>query len=280
MGDSMAADYSVKLALFDRFAEPELIRLIRDLPIAPGARVLDAGCGAGAALAALRRRVGPGGLVVGVDLSSAHLEAARASGGPLAQADFSRLPFRDGSFDAAWMLNALNHAADPAATLRGVAAAVAPGGRVAIVQSSFLPDMMFAWDLHFERRVYDACLRAYRDIHALDERDTGAIRRLVGLARDAGLADVIAQTIAIERLAPLAAADQEYLQHAVFEGYWGLKLRPYLSARDWSTLTALTDPASPEYVLRRADFHHLQTLTAVVGVRPGGAAPVSARPDP
>jgi hypothetical protein len=43
MGDSMAADYSAKLTLFERFAEPELTRLIGDLPIAPGARVLDAG---------------------------------------------------------------------------------------------------------------------------------------------------------------------------------------------------------------------------------------------
>jgi ubiquinone/menaquinone biosynthesis C-methylase UbiE len=80
----------------------------------------------------------------------------------LVQADFSRLPFRDGAFDLIWTLNALNHAADPTAVLRGLIAATAPGGRVAIAQSSFMPDMMFAWDLHFERRVYEACVAGHR----------------------------------------------------------------------------------------------------------------------
>ena len=268
MGDSAAADYAAKLTLFERFAEPELTRLIGELPLAGASRVLDAGCGAGSALAAFGRRLGPGSLVVGLDLATAHLQAARTKAAALVQGDFSRLPFRGGTFDLVWMLNALNHAADPAAALRGIVAATAPGGRIVIAQSSFLPDMMFAWDLHFERRVYDACLRAYRDLYGLLERDTGAIRRLAGLAREAGLDGVTAHTIAIERLAPLAPADQRYLQEAVFDGYWGAKLRPYLSSGDWRRLTVLTDPDSAEYALRRPDFHHLQTLTAVVGVRP------------
>jgi SAM-dependent methyltransferase len=269
-GGSTSADYAAKLSLYDRFAEPELRRLIGGLPLAAGARVLDAGCGSGGVLAAFVRRLDAAALVVGIDLAVAHLQAARDSGARLVQADFSRLPVRDAAFDLVWMLNALHHAADPAAVLRGIIAAVAPGGRIVIAQSSFLPDMLFAWDQHFERRVYDACLRAYRDLLRLSERETGGIRRLAGLAREAGLDDVTVRTVVVERTAPLTPADRRYFHEAVFQGYWGPKLKPYLSAADWSELTALTDAASPAYALDRADFHHVQTLTVASGIRPRG----------
>ena len=51
----------------------------------------------------------------------------------------------------------------------------------------------------------------------------------------------------------------------VFNGYWGERVRPYLSEADWRTLSALCDPDSEDFCLRRDDFHHMQTLTVVTG---------------
>ena len=265
LADAHTADYGDKLEGFARFAAAELAALVGVLGVSHATRVLDVGCGTGFMLPILQRHVGPTGLVVGLDLARAHLLRATGRGIRLVQGDFERLPFRPGVFDAIWMVNALNHAADPRRLMETLIDAVSPGGALAVTQSAFLPDMMFAWDLRLERMVREACLRAYRDAYGLRETDTAGIRRIVGLLREARLLDVSVNTIVIERIAPLDEADERYLRETVFQGYWGRKLRPYLSRKDWNTLSALCDPASTQYALRRADFHHLQTLTLVHG---------------
>ena len=69
----------------------------------PGAHVLDVACGPGRNLPLLLDAVGPGGRVVGVDISSSMLLRARsrAIDAELLEADISDgLPFGDGMFDA------------------------------------------------------------------------------------------------------------------------------------------------------------------------------------
>ena len=61
-------------------------------------RLLDVGCGTGVALSALERL---GWSVVGVDVSEAMLERARARGVAARRYDGRTLPFADASFDAA-----------------------------------------------------------------------------------------------------------------------------------------------------------------------------------
>jgi SAM-dependent methyltransferase len=62
---------------FDRvigvFGEAALARL----PLAPGARVLEVGCGSGTILLDLAQRIAPGGTLVGVDISRPLVERAR-----------------------------------------------------------------------------------------------------------------------------------------------------------------------------------------------------------
>src|SRR5215469_4614200 len=95
LGDTPERDYSRKLRLFSAFAEPELRAAIASLQVEPGMRVLDAGCGTGETLGWLAARVAPSGLAVGIDLSTSHLDAARAALPPnalLLQADLERSP--------------------------------------------------------------------------------------------------------------------------------------------------------------------------------------------
>jgi SAM-dependent methyltransferase len=270
LGDSPSRQYGGKLELFNRFAEPELRGLIGQLELRRGQRVLDAGCGVGLVTAWLAEQVAPAGVAIGTDLSLAHARASRqrttSSGRPLdvVVGDLSALPLRTGTFDAVWCANTINHLRDPLAGVRALATLLRPNGRLALLQSAFLPDMFFAWDQRLEAEVTRANRQYYRDKYGLDERDVTSMRALLGLLRDAGLADASVTTVVIERASPLSEIDTVYFHDTVFNGYWGERVRPYLTAADWAELQQLCDPASPRYCLRRPDFHHLQTLTMVV----------------
>ena len=159
----------------------------------------------------------------------------------------------------------MNHLRDTVAGVAAMAALLRPGGRIALGQSSFLPDMYFAWDARLERLVNEAVRQYYRDRYRLDERDLAAVRATVGLLRRAGLKNVRSRTFMIERLAPLRPEDERYLVETIFRDTWGTRLRPYLADDDHDTLMRLCDPAHPDFSLRRADFHFLQTFTLAVG---------------
>ncbi|MGH3936008.1 MAG: class I SAM-dependent methyltransferase [Pseudonocardiaceae bacterium] len=96
-------------------------------------RVLEIGCGSAPCA---RWLVAQGGHVVGLDLSAGMLRhavrAARETGlfVPLVQADASRLPFANRSFDLACSaFGAVPFVADSAAVMREVARVLRPGGR-------------------------------------------------------------------------------------------------------------------------------------------------------
>ena len=269
LGDTTERDYTGKLRLFAAFAEPELRSAIRDLGLEPGMRVLDAGCGTGEALKWLADEIAPGGAAVGLDLARAHVAAARdyASPGMLAvQADLLRAPFPAHSFDFVWCVNTLNHLRNPVGGIKALAALAKPGSRIVLGQSSFLPDMYFAWDARLERLTNEAVRQYYRDRYRVSERDLTSVRSLVGWARTAGLRDVNARTISIERISPLRPADRAYLLQAVFRDTWAQRLQPYLSAADYAELQALCDPQDVRFALTRPDFHFLQCFTLVSGV--------------
>lgn len=115
---------------------PAFATAVAEFGLRPGDRVLDAGCGTGRALEALRAAVGPGGTVLGADLTPQMLEAARAAGrdaqGALLLADVARLPVRDGVLDAVFAAGLIAHLPDPGTNLRELARVVRPGGGLAL----------------------------------------------------------------------------------------------------------------------------------------------------
>ena len=271
LGDTPGRDYSLKLRLFNAFAEPELRSAIASLHLTPGMTVLDGGCGTGETLTWLAAAVAPRGRAVGIDLSTSHLHAARAAQSPatlLLQADLLKAPLAPRSFDLVWSVNTVHHLRDPLAGARALAALLRPGGRLALGQSSLLPDMYFAWDARLERVTTEAVRAYYRDRYHLSEQDLAAVRGVVGLLREAGLARVSVRTLVIERCAPLDPSARAWLLDAIFRGTWGERLRPYLAPADYEALTRLCNPQHPEFALQRPDFHFLQTFTLALGESP------------
>lgn len=115
---------------------PSYAAAVGQLGLRPGDAVLDAGCGTGRALPALRAVVGPRGTVLGVDLTPAMLEAAARAGrtesGVLIRADVAQLPLRDGSLDAVFGAGLISHLARPGADTAELARVVRPGGVLAL----------------------------------------------------------------------------------------------------------------------------------------------------
>ncbi|MEW2418016.1 methyltransferase domain-containing protein [Streptomyces sp. NPDC046866] len=111
--------------------------------IAPGERVLDIGCGAGATTRLAARAAGPEGSALGLDLSGPLLERGRAAAERegignvrFEQGDAQVHPLPRGSFDLALSRFGVMFFADPAAAFAHIAAALRPGGRVALLAAA------------------------------------------------------------------------------------------------------------------------------------------------
>ena len=99
-----------------------------------GARVLEIGCGNGRFLSQLRRAL-PGLEYHGLDLS-ATLVAALPEWMHGRQGDMQSLPYGAAEFDAAFMIESLEHAPDWRAALAEAARVVKPGGRLAVIDKN------------------------------------------------------------------------------------------------------------------------------------------------
>jgi ubiquinone/menaquinone biosynthesis C-methylase UbiE len=123
-------------------------RLLREIGLAPGMRVLDLGCGAGDVSMLAAELVGPSGVVIGIDRSPDVLLVARnrSREARLEQVEFKETSLESLSdpipFDAVIGRYVLIHQADPTAFLRAAAAHVRPGGILALHEPGYLEEWM------------------------------------------------------------------------------------------------------------------------------------------
>jgi len=110
----------------DPFTAKRVARFLSEIP--KGARVLDAGCGRGDALKLIRA----GGVdASGVDISATGIELAKAAcpTAVLKVASFEEgLPFVDGSFDAIYSGDVIEHVYDTGQMARELQRVLRPGG--------------------------------------------------------------------------------------------------------------------------------------------------------
>jgi len=140
-------------------------RIVEALRLQPGERVLDVGSGPGFLASAIADRVGASGQVCGVDISEPLLAVSRAHCAHQTWVDFrhgdaTKLPFRDGLFDAAVVTQVLEYVVDVHAALTELHRVLCSGARVLILDTDWdsivwhttnrerMNRVLAAWDEH------------------------------------------------------------------------------------------------------------------------------------
>jgi ubiquinone/menaquinone biosynthesis C-methylase UbiE len=147
-----------------RWRDPVQRASLEALDISASDRLLDVGCGTGAAS---RAAAEIGASVVGVDLSPKMISEAVTLAGrrenlTFEVADVEHLPFRDGRFTAVLCSNAFHHYPDPSRAVSEMARVLAPGGRLAIgdatsdLRAARIADRFLRWCEPGHVRLYRA----------------------------------------------------------------------------------------------------------------------------
>lgn len=166
--------------------------LVDELAVQPGERVLDVGCGRGAALVPLARAVGPTGTALGIDLSPRMVQrtAQDLVGMPQVQvwvADACAPDLPASSFDVVASSLVLFFLPDPGAAVATWSQLLVPGGRLGV--ATFGPQ-----DERWKR--IDAVFTPYLPAAMLDARTSGqrgpfsSDEGMAQLLHDSGLVDV------------------------------------------------------------------------------------------
>jgi SAM-dependent methyltransferase len=131
--------------LVEAFAGPEL--LVERLGLAPGMRVLDAGCGPGRLTIRLARAVEPGGEVVALDSQRAmleklerRLEAENITNVRTLEAGLGEEALSREAFDRVLLAFVLGEVRDREAAARELYAALKPGGILSVTEGFGDPD--------------------------------------------------------------------------------------------------------------------------------------------
>jgi ubiquinone/menaquinone biosynthesis C-methylase UbiE len=158
------------------------------LDIQAGQRILDVGCGTGEDVLRMAERVGPTGLVVGIDGSqfmvATALQRAESFGLPvqLAAGDAHQLEFADESFDACRADRIFMHLESPPQALHEMVRVTRRGGRVLVYEVDFETLTVDVSDRLVTRKIVNVWCDGFRN---------GWLGRHVpALFQEAGLQDI------------------------------------------------------------------------------------------
>jgi ubiquinone/menaquinone biosynthesis C-methylase UbiE len=251
-------EYASLLAARHAAHQTELRRFLEDRWGGQDLAVLEVACGDGFYAAAFDDLLGDEAQVVALDVLPAFLrwasqcrwEGRRPRRTSFVAANAERLPFGDHAFDLVWCAQSLISLPDPAASLAEMARVVRPDGVVAILENDRLHEIQLPWPPELEIAFREAERLAEADSDAAEKPHAG--RFLESLMLEAGLKPIERASLAIDRMAPLAAADEAFLQaylHELFERA-GERLEP-AQRRE---LQGLTSPGSPDYLPAQPSF--------------------------
>jgi SAM-dependent methyltransferase len=249
----------LELAAFHRAFDEELRALVERVPARDDARVLDVGCGDGFYTELWARRLGGRGRVTGLDVNEAFLELARnringrADGriefvkGAIGRSEVAAA----GAFDVVWCAQNLYSFREPESALRQMAAAVRPGGIVAVLENDTLHQLLVPWPSRVEMALRAAERAAFEDETSRPGKYYVG-RRLPATLAAAGIAPAGFCTQCIDRTAPLDATLELFLK-----SYFARLLRrtsPYLEAAMLAELRELVLPESESYLPKQPYF--------------------------
>ena len=260
--------YAHKLALSDFLRESTIRSAIQALKLPSGSRGLDAGCGIGSNALLLSEAVGPGGHVIGLDLSSEFLVIARKiakKSGLSEQTSFqegnvNQLPFDDDSFDWALSVDCVGYASlEPLPLVKELARVVKPGGSVAILGWSSQQLLPGYPQLEARLNTTSAGIAPFTK----GKRPELHFLRALGWFGDAGLKELRAQTFVGDIKAPLSDDIRSALI-SLFQMRWG-EPQSELSQEDWEEYQRLCQPESPDFILNLPDYYAFFTYSLFHG---------------
>ncbi len=271
----------------DELRAPETAQLAGELLRADDRAVVDIGAGAGGSAAAFAEALfGTGGAVTIVDsapelLSEAVGHARRSVGTGVdvrsVTADAAADELVDsvrstngGGADLVFASFVVHHLPDQLAGLRRLAELLAPGGRLAVLETGLEPRVL-PWDVGLGEPGLEGRLAAARGgwFQQMRAEMPGSVRLPVGWSAalsQAGLEDVRSWSSLIDRPAPVSGvALSAVLGHL---RWLREDAEQRVSDDDVRAIDALLDPESPQYAEKRADLGYLRADTVHVGTRP------------
>jgi ubiquinone/menaquinone biosynthesis C-methylase UbiE len=266
-------EYAQELDAFHRAFAPELKAVVQALPMSPHMRVLDVACGDGYYASLLASRVTRPGCVTGLDVSADYLALARerwggdSAAGPLQfqQGELSDLPANCRDNDLVWCAQSLYSLPEPTAAVRQMAAALKPGGILAILENDTLHQLLLPWPSRLE-----IALRAAEYASFAQETDRPSRyyvgRRLPTVIAEAGLEPLGFRTQCIDRQAPLDADLRTFLQCHLER--FAERVSPRLDRRSAEELASLIDPRSERNLLQQRYFTMSWLNVLALGRRP------------
>lgn len=127
-----------------RIREARKVRLFRDAIGEGRRRIVDLGCGNGRLLSTLREHGSPDWELEGIDFSEDAVRQCRAKGFRAEATTIEDFAAEDGSFDAALMIQLIEHVEDPRATFARVARLLRPGG-VFVLETPNVGGLDYRW---------------------------------------------------------------------------------------------------------------------------------------
>jgi len=260
--------YAHQLTLSDLLRESTIRSAIQALKLPSGSRGLDAGCGIGSNTLLLSEAVGPGGHVIGLDLSSEFLGIARKiakkSGLPeqisFQEGNVNQLPFDDTSFDWALSVDCVGYAPkEPLPLVKELARVVKPGGSVAILGWSSQQLLPGYPQLEARLNATSAGIAPFTK----GKRPELHFLRTLGWFRDAGMKELRAQTFVGDIKAPLSDDIRSALI-SLLQMRWG-EPQSELSQEDWEEYQRLYQPGSPDFILNLPDYYAFFTYSLFHG---------------
>jgi SAM-dependent methyltransferase len=196
---------------------------------------------------------------MGLDVNEAYLDQARQQREQkearcpvkFRLGDLSSLAKDKSQFDFIWCAQSLFSLPEPVSALSQMAAALRPGGILAVLENDTLHQLLLPWPCHLEIALRAAELAAFVEESTAPQKFYIG-RRLPQVLAEADLTPLFFRTQCIDRQAPLDGALEAFLILYLnrLAGRVSSRLSPTLAA----DFAALINPASKSYLLSQPHF--------------------------
>ena len=266
---SQVISYDAYQDSFHRAFEPELYRILDDLPIRAGSNVLDVPCGNGFYGKRLMELLRPDDNLTAVDANDKYLRQAREKlkNGPadvvVKKADAYELPFEDKTFNLVWCAQSLI-SLDPLRAVREMHRVTKPHGVTAILEVDEFHHVLLPWPIELEAALPLAIRKASLARYG-DGKKLAPSRRLRKVLQEAEFKSIRRVTYAFDRAAPFDRLTTKFLAHHLV--YLKSIAYTHLPAKEKKLFDRMTDSDNPKSLFGLPDAE-LVCINAVYFAKP------------